>query len=73
MSITKQCAGLKPGDSVLIECDSIKQANNVTRRMNNYERFPKELEGRSFTCSLYTGVALKDGSIIYINKVTRLA
>ena len=72
MSVTKQCAGLKTGDSVLIECDSVKQANNVSKRMNTTERFPVELKGRSFTSAIYTGIALKDGSIIYINKVTRL-
>ena len=72
MSITTQCAGIHSGESVLIECDSVKQANNVSTRMNTTARLPKELLGRSFTCAIYTGIALKDGSIIYINKVTRL-
>lgn len=72
MSITTQCAGLHPGDSALIECDSVKQANNVSKRMNTAARLPKELIGRTYTSTIYTGIALKDGSIIYINKVTRL-
>lgn len=71
MSVTKQCAGLGPGDSVLIECDSVKQATNISRRMTAVDRLPKSLKEMRFSCAVYTAVALKDGSIIYINKVTR--
>ena len=72
MSVTKQCAGLETGDSVLIECDSIKQAINVSRRMTAVDRLPKAIKDRRFSCAVFTGVSMGDSSIIYINKVTRI-
>ena len=71
MSVTKQCRDLAVGDSAYIECDTIKQSHNVTRRMNLGSRLPQDMKGMEFTCVTYTAIALKGGDIIYINKVTR--
>ncbi len=71
MSVTKQCRDLKVGESAYIECDSINQSHNVTRRMNLSERLPKEMKGFQFDCITYTAIALQGGAIVYINKVTR--
>lgn len=71
MSVTKQCRDLLVGDSAYIECDSIEQSHNVTRRMNLASRLPKEMKGSEYKCITYTAIALQGGDIVYINKVTR--
>ena len=48
MSVTKQCRDLKLGDSTYIECDSVSQSNNITRRMGAIARFPAEMQETIF-------------------------
>lgn len=72
MSVTKQCRDLQVGDSAYIECDSIKDSRYVTNRMSDTARLPAEMKEFKYSCQTYTAIALKDGHIIYINKVTRI-
>ena len=71
MSVTKQCRDLLVGQSAYIECDTIQQSLNVTKRMNLSSRLPKEMKDFEFKCITYTAIALQGGDIVYINKVTR--
>ncbi len=71
MSVTKQCRELGVGDSAYIECDTIAQSHNVTKRMNLGSRLPQGMKNWEFKCVTYTAIALQGGDIVYINKVTR--
>ncbi len=71
MSLTKQCRDLKVGDSTYIECDSVSQSNNVTRRMGAIARLPAEMQEMRFTCQTFTAIAIQCGDVSYLNKVTR--
>ena len=71
-SVYKQCRDLEVGERVYIECDSNTQAKNVSGRMANVAKFPKEIAEFRFSCALYTAVARKDGSVVHLNCVTRI-
>lgn len=71
MSVTKQCRDLKVGESTYVECESINQSHNVTRRMNLGERLPRDMKDMKFNCTTFTAIALQGGDIQYLNKVTR--
>ena len=72
MSVAKQCRDLKAGDHVYIECETVAQAQNVTRKMTANSRLPGEMKEFKFTCVTYTAIALQSGNVIYLNKVTRI-
>ena len=71
MSVTKQCRDLNVGEFTYIECESVKQSNNVTRRMGDNSRLPGEMKNFNFSCMTFTAIALQSGEVTYLNKVTR--
>jgi len=72
MSVTNQCHLLAVGESVFIECESVSQAKNITRRMTAVSRLPKALINNRYSCAIFTAIALHDGAVIYLNRVKRI-
>lgn len=71
-SVYKQCRDLEVGESIYIESDTDAQSKNISGRMANTAKFPKDIAGFKFSCALYTGVSRKDGSVVHLNCVTRI-
>ena len=71
-SITQKCRDLAVGESTYAEFDTLKQANNATKRLHLAERLPKEMKSFKFECETFTAIARVSEKIIFINKVTRI-